>query len=271
MTPITDTAPEAEQVWIETHRRLTPDQKWQILGEAFVSAALLRAAGQRLRDQFDSSGRQLNNATSTPSVAQETKPVVDQAPANLEILREVVAVFDRLNIAYALGGSMASSLHGIARFTQDADVTVAPFPGNEPAFALALGPEYYLSLPAIQDAVRDRTWFNIIHTQRGFKVDVFVQKDNAFEQTALARRQPIELTDVPGHPLFVHSAEDVVLFKLVWYRLGNETSSQQWHDIIGVMRVQGARLARAYLAHWSSQLQVAELYARAARETGIGV
>ena len=54
---------------------------------------------------------------------------------NLRILREFVAVVDRLGIVYSLGGSMASSLYGIARFTQDADVTVEPFPGLEQTFS----------------------------------------------------------------------------------------------------------------------------------------
>jgi len=44
---------------------------------------------------------------------------VDDNP--LAVVAEVAAVFDRLHIAYVVGGSVASSLYGIPRATQDAD------------------------------------------------------------------------------------------------------------------------------------------------------
>lgn len=88
---------------------------------------------------------------------------------NLGVLAEVLAALDRLSIAYALGGSMASSLHGVARYTRDADLTVEPFPGKEEALVAAFGPDYYLSLPAVRQAVSTRSSFNILHTREGFR------------------------------------------------------------------------------------------------------
>ena len=38
------------------------------------------------------------------------------------------------------------------------------------------------------------------------------------------------------------TAEDTVLSKLEWYRLGNEISERQWNDIIGMLSTQGSRL-----------------------------
>ena len=72
---------------------------------------------------------------------------------NLSDLREVLAVLTRLEIPYALGGSMASSLYGIARYTRDADVTAEPFPGKEAQLVGAFGEDYYISEPAVRDAV----------------------------------------------------------------------------------------------------------------------
>lgn len=34
----------------------------------------------------------------------------------------IVDVFDKLNVPYLVGGSLASSLHGIPRATQDVDI-----------------------------------------------------------------------------------------------------------------------------------------------------
>ena len=40
----------------------------------------------------------------------------------IQITQSVVEVFKQLQIPYLVGGSLASSLHGIPRATQDADV-----------------------------------------------------------------------------------------------------------------------------------------------------
>lgn len=184
--------------------------------------------------------------------------------ARLEDLRAVLSVLNRLGIAYALGGSMASSLHGVIRNTRDADITVEPFPGREAELPAALGGDYYLSVPAMEDANQGRRGsFNIINTMTGFKVDVFVRKDDAFEIEAFSRRQPLAVEPPPAEPIVVHTAEDVVLFKLVWYRLGDGVSDQQWNDVLNVLRVQAGRLDEGYLDHWAAYLGVDDLLRRA--------
>ena len=66
-------------------------------------------------------------------------------------------------------------------------------------------------------------------------------------------------------PLWFHSAEDILLQKLRWYRRGGETSDRQWRDVIGLVRVQGARLDRAYLATGAARLGVEDLLEKALR------
>jgi len=191
---------------------------------------------------------------------------MDQVFENLRVVREVAGVFDRLAIPYALGGSVASSVHGINRFTRDADLSAEPFPGREGEFAGSFGPDYYLSVPAIRDAVRDRSCFNIINTSTGFKIDVFVRKDRAFERSAMERRLSVMLPDLPEQPMSFVTAEDAILFKLEWYRLGNEALDQQWKDIIGILKVQGGKLDETYLDRWAAELKVTDLLAKARQE-----
>lgn len=186
---------------------------------------------------------------------------------NTEIVQEIVGVLSRSDIRYALGGSWASSLLGKMRFTHEADITVEPFPGQEAAFFASFGEDYYVSLPMIQDAIRRRSFFNVIHWSSGFKVDVFVRKERAFEASVLARRRPHPLAD--GKPVMLVSAEDIILLKLEWYRLGGGTSERQWDDILGVFQVQADKLDQGYLDHWAADLGVGDLLERARRESGV--
>ena len=59
------------------------------------------------------------------------------------------------------------------------------------------------------------------------------------------------------------AAEDVLLQKLCWYRLGNEASDCQWRDILGIIGVQGRRLDRSYLRRGALTLGVTDLLHRA--------
>jgi hypothetical protein len=270
MAPLTDTSAEADRVWTEVFRAMSPGRKWLILGDAFRTAKLLHAAGCRQRNPHATAAdihRDWLIVEYGVTGQVEGEPIMDPALQNLQVLREVLAAFDKLCIPYALGGSMASSVHGVARYTRDADLCVEPFLGKEAALVASFGPDYYLSLPAVQQAVRDRSTFNIINTREGFKVDVFVHPDQPFEQKAMERRTPCALPDRPAEPITLFTPEDVILFKLRWYRLGNETSDQQWSDILGVMKVQAGRLDEGYLDHWAASLQVSDLLERARRES----
>jgi hypothetical protein len=268
---LTDTAPEAERVLVQVYRRMSPGQKWLRLGETYRTARTLHAAGVRFRNP-EATNQQIHEEWLRMQLGCALPEVIREAAVDVQSLREVravLAVLSRLDIRYALGGSMASSVHGIGRFTRDADVTVEPFFGKEEKLAASFGPDYYVSLPAIQDAVRTRSSFNIINTSTGFKVDIFVRADNPFEQSALARRIPLSLPDAPDEPVFVHSPEDTILFKLRWYRLGSGISDQQWNDIRGVLQVQAGKLDDAYLDRWAAELQVSDLLARAREESRI--
>jgi hypothetical protein len=270
MTKLSDTSPEAAAVLTAVYRRMPPGQKWLRLGQTYQEARALHAAGVRLRDpsatdwQIHRSWLEVNLGFRDRAAVRAPTPVGPMQ--NLHDLREVVRALVGLGIPYALGGSMASSIHGVDRYTRDADLTVEPFPGREADLAGAFGPDWYVSLPAVRQAVRQRSSFNLINTSTGFKVDVFVRQEVAFEQSAMARRVALALPDQPDQPIVVHTAEDVILFKLRWYRLGDESSGQQWGDVLGVLEVQAGKLDDAYLDQWAADLGVADLLRRARQE-----
>jgi hypothetical protein len=269
---LSDTSPEAERVLIDVHRKMSVGQKWLQLGDVFRTARVLHAGGFLVRHP-GATDREVQRDWVRSNLGQSLcsqigDRAMSQPVETLQVIREVAAAFDRLAIPYAIGGSIASSVLGLPRYTQDADFTVEPFPGREAELVARFGTDYYLSLPAVERAVRERSSFNIIHTTRGFKVDVFVRKERRFAQEVLSRRAPTPLPDAPEQPLFFVSPEDVILLKLEWFRLGGETSERQWGDLLGVLKVQADKLDRGYLDRWATDLGVSDLLSRAQEEAG---
>jgi hypothetical protein len=182
---------------------------------------------------------------------------------HVQAIKYVVSVLDDLNIRYAIGGSYASSTHGAVRQTQDADIAVEPFPGKERLFALRFpASEYYADEQMIRDAVARRSSFNILHLLTSFKIDIFVQKDRPFDHEFLARRIKARVFGDSEGEFGVVTAEDSVLLKLEWYRIGGEISDKQWGDITAVLKTQGDRLDTAYLDHWATEIGVKDLLDR---------
>jgi hypothetical protein len=174
----------------------------------------------------------------------------------------VVTVLDDLGLRYLIGGSLASSLHGIPRSTRDADLAVelpAPRVGE---LVAALRDSFYVDDEAARSAVARRASFNVIHLPTMFKVDLFVLGDDALARSELARRERHSIGDPPVE-VFVASAEDVVIQKLLWYRLGREVSDRQWLDLVGVLKVQGERLDTDYLRRWAGELGLEDLLGEA--------
>ena len=273
MAALSDTPPEIEQLLLQINRQMPLARKWLVLGDLLHTMRVLHATGARQRipsatrrDIIEDWLRIQLGLTDLPPIKE---PMAEHLMQPLHDLRDVLRVFATLGIPYALGGSMASSVYGIWRSTLDADITAEPFPGKESQLVTAFGPEYYISLPVVQQAVQQRASFNIINTSTGFKVDVFVRKDRPFEQSAMSRRLTVDLPDAPGEPLSLYRPEDVILFKLWWYRLGQESAWQQWTDVQGVLKVQAGKLDQAYLDHWAADLGVSDLLERARRESGV--
>ena len=185
----------------------------------------------------------------------------------LASLVAVTRALDTAGARFLVAGSFASSLQGIPRSTRDVDLVADLASHQVTTFTRALGPDFYLDEERIHDGVRRRASFNVIDLRNGFKVDVYMTGEDPFGRAQFERRQTVELR--PGLELAFATAEDVVLQKLRWFRLGGEVSERQWLDAVGVLRVQGARLDRAYCEHWSAALGVADLLARARVRAGL--
>jgi len=192
---------------------------------------------------------------------------MNMLPESVSVLMSVVAVFERLRIPYLVGGSMASALYGVARSTLDADIVADIRQDQVSALVAALGEDFYADDQMIRDAIRHHSSFNLIHIATIFKVDVFIRKERPFDRVQFQRRVEQLFATNPEQKAFMTTAEDIILAKLEWYRLGNEISDRQWRDILGVLKVQAGRLELDYLRQWAQELNVADLLQRALKES----
>ena len=185
---------------------------------------------------------------------------------HIAVVERLADVLDGLGIAYAIGGSMASSAYGTLRFTQDADITVQSFSQAAGRFYDLIKEEFYISEQAMRQALDRHGSFNIIHFETGFKIDIFVQRPSEFERRLLERRRTAKLSDESGRELSIISPEDIILLKLRWFKETDCTSERQWNDVLGVLRVQGESLDFEYLTDSAKELGLEELLERARAE-----
>ncbi len=180
-----------------------------------------------------------------------------------EVTLLVTTVLEEMGVPYLVGGSLASITHGMVRNTVDADLVADIQPEQIGPFVQALQDEFYVDPLSIADAIQHRSSFNLIHLDTMFKVDLFLPKDRSFDRVQLERRGREVIVEDPERTAWVASAEDIILAKLEWFRMGGEVSERQWRDVLGVLKTQGERIDVEYLHKWAAELNVSDLLEQA--------
>jgi predicted nucleotidyltransferase len=176
-----------------------------------------------------------------------------------ELLKTVVAVLESQSITYMIVGSFASTVYGEPRFTLDIDIVVDLQSGQLEALCDAFpAGEFYLSRPAADEAVRKRRQFNVIHPGSGNKIDFMVARSDTWGRTQLERRRRRPF--LPDCEAWTASPEDIILAKMIYYREGK--SEKHTRDITGMLRISGNEIDRSYIADWSEQLGLADIWGR---------
>jgi hypothetical protein len=181
-------------------------------------------------------------------------------------LRTLAEALDRIGIAYAIGGSVASSARGTYRATNDIDLIAVIIAPQTDRLARELGRDWYAEPEQMKSAIAARRAFNLIHIPLGNKVDIFPATED-FHLSQLQRATKLALPffdDESRYP--VTTAEDILLAKLRWYREGGEVSEKQWTDIGAVVNGNPS-MDESYLRTWAARLRVTDLLERAFAES----
>ena len=100
----------------------------------------------------------------------------------------LIKVFDDLKVEYLIGGSVASSLYGIARTTLDADIVAKISVDKIKDLEHSLNKEYYIDPDMILDAIKRKSSFNLIHLATMIKIDIFTFQDTEYQNEAFQRK-----------------------------------------------------------------------------------
>lgn len=229
-----DTCLEAQQFLMGRLREMPPERRLEIASAAISAGLGLRNPEVRAMDPFEIAGR-------------------------------VTELLEVMEVEYFLGGSLASTVHGEPRFTQDVNIVVRLDRSHVARLSSELRSEFSLSEVALEEALSRGGSANLIHLASNFKIDLILSGESDFERSEFERK--IRLA-AGGRSFYFCSPEDIVLAKLDWHKKSAGILDRQLRDIQTVMMVQSS-LDLEYLRHWSDVLGVRQQLEASLTDAGL--
>ena len=176
----------------------------------------------------------------------------------LGFVRQVLDALRAADVTYLVGGAVALWAWGEPRTTADLDLVIdlpihamAALSSELEQRAMLVPVDIMLDL-LIED--RADLPINAIHMTSGYKAEMFLLKPgDALREAGLQRRQLVDLGPALGE-VYVHSPEDLILNKLRFYRISQQTKHVR--DIASIVMNQGEALDMAYIERWAQALHL---------------
>lgn len=259
-----DTHEDAYRLQLSLYRAMTPERKGEIAAQMSVEVRRIARDGIRHRHPEYSdteASRALIAALFGHDIPGPSWPHWETCPVNTDVapfLSRLVAALEQAGVSHMLAGSFASSVHGAPRATRDIDIVIDPtIESLDRLLALLTDADLYVDPSVARDELRRRGQFNAIDRSTAWKADLIYRKARPFSRAEFERRTPLTLL---GVRVFVATAEDTILAKLEWAKLGQ--SEQQLRDVGDIIEAQADALDRAYIESWLDNLGVRELWER---------
>jgi hypothetical protein len=168
----------------------------------------------------------------------------------------VYALLDLLNAAripYMLVGSFSSNAYGEARSTKDADFVVQLEPKARQDLLGKLPPDFEIDWQASFETITGHTRQILRIPSIPFEIELFDLSSEPFDLSRFERRKR---TSMEGHPVWLPTAEDVVVQKLRWAKLGKRDKDML--DAISILKVRNEKLDWAYIGKWCTALDISD-------------
>ncbi len=173
-----------------------------------------------------------------------------------DFLKLVLEALESAGVEYLIGGAIAEWAWGEPRATQDLDIVISLPVKAVGRFSRELEKRNML-VPAdiiLDTMMEDRADIplNAIHIYSGLKADLYLMREgDTLRQSAFQRRQLVDYGPPIGK-VYVHSAEDLILYKLMY--LGLSGQPKHARDIAAILRAKKDQIDFGYIEKWVAQL-----------------
>lgn len=175
-----------------------------------------------------------------------------------EFARLVLDALEAAQLDYLIGGAVAVWAWGEARTTQDFDVVVDLPIARITHLSAELAKRDMLVPPEILLDLLLQTKgdlpVNALHLHSQFKAEFFlVRPGDTYRRASFSRRRLVDLGSAFGE-VYVHSPEDLILNKVYYFSLSQQT--KHIRDIASIINLMVDDLDFAYIEEWAQKLNL---------------
>lgn len=179
-----------------------------------------------------------------------------------DFIKLVLDALEAAKIEYMIGGAVASWAWGEPRSTLDLDLVINTPIGsindlsNELANRDILIPSDIILDALIED--RGDLPISAIHSLSGFKADLYlVRPGDPLRNSSFNRRKLVDLGPELGE-VYLHSPEDLILYKLIYFSLSRQT--KHLRDITAILQTLGDEIELDYIDFWVNKKGLVSLW-----------
>lgn len=250
-TQSVDTSPEAERVLIELIRKAPITKRFELVRSLTTFA--IRLNKQNIREQFPNATTQqvaemfvLDHydhalANGLHSVLQAKSVHLSDTPSIINAITPITILFEQMNIAYCLIGTLANSMYGMQRAAFDIDFTANLHPKSVSPFLQKLADTYYFDQEIAEKAIQQKASFSGLHLESMLRVNIHTLPFDTFVAEMYQRANCYALTK-DSKALRIASLEDIVLIQLVEYKAKGAVADDCWNEILGISKCRREQL-----------------------------
>ena len=177
-------------------------------------------------------------------------------------LKLVIEALEAAGIEYLIGGAIAEWAWGEPRATQDLDLVVKiPIKAINKLSKELEKRDMLIPAEIILDSILEERAdipINAIHMYSGLKADLYPMREgDKLRQSAFRRRQQVDYGPPIGK-VYIHSPEDLILYKLIYFGLSQQ--SKHSRDIAAILKSKKNELDMEYIKQWVDRLGLSSLW-----------
>jgi hypothetical protein len=179
-----------------------------------------------------------------------------------DFLKLVIEALEAAGVEYLIGGAIAEWAWGEPRATQDLDLVVKiPIKSINKLSKELKKRDMLIPAGIILDSIledREDIPINAIHMHSGLKADLYPMREgDELRQSAFQRRQQVDYGPPIGK-VYIHSPEDLILYKLIYFGLSQQ--SKHSRDIAAILKSKKNELDINYIEQWAARLGLSSVW-----------